>query len=494
MLKKVGMVVLALAFSMAFGATAFAQDVDAAEGTTKPGSIEISNPAKGVEYKVYKVFDATYNTANVSIAYTVMADKVNDTLPTGFTKDANGYVSGPRGTELDEDTINSIAAYIEGDSEVTSATSDGSSPLTFKNLDYGYYYVTSGQGSAVAINSTNPKASITDKNTTAPIGNLSKTVDNANINIGDTVTYTVSFTTANYEGSAQITEYTITDTLPEFLSNVSVTKIMIGNTEYKVNEEVPQFDESTKTITIPWTNEDDESIYPNSAKVEITYTAKVTDKAAIAGQGNTNTVTVNYKKGDTEGTKLLRETATIKTYAIAIKKIDDKGAALSGATFSISDIQTEAVDGKSGEYVVTGTTAEGGTDTVMSTDDNGILIVKGLKSGTAVSVNEVVAPVGYNKLASAVQVTPVASTETTTNVTKYIDENGGVTETETSTTVNYINNDLAATVAFVVNKTGTPLPSTGGMGTTLFYVVGGLLVVGAAVTMVVRKRMTGYED
>ena len=75
-----------------------------------------------------------------------------------------------------------------------------------------------------------------------------------------------------------------------------------------------------------------------------------------------------------------------------------------------------------------------------------------------------------------------------------MDENGNVTETETQTKVEVTLDNISAAVKVVVNKTGAELPSTGGMGTTLFYVLGGLLAVGAAVFLVVKKRMKQTEN
>ena len=77
----------------------------------------------------------------------------------------------------------------------------------------------------------------------------------------------------------------------------------------------------------------------------------------------------------------------------------------------------------------------------------------------------------------------------------YLDENGNTTNTQTEKTIE-VNVDIetiAATAVVVVNKAGTELPSTGGMGTTVFYVLGAVLVVGAGVLLVTKKRMSQSE-
>ena len=89
--------------------------------------------------------------------------------------------------------------------------------------------------------------------------------------------------------------------------------------------------------------------------------------------------------------------------------------------------------------------------------------------------------------------TPDKTGSITTNVTVYLDEKGDITETVTETVVNVESNDIAATAIVVVNKAGTELPSTGGMGTTLFYVFGGIMMAAAVVLLVTKKRMADAE-
>ena len=76
-------------------------------------------------------------------------------------------------------------------------------------------------------------------------------------------------------------------------------------------------------------------------------------------------------------------------------------------------------------------------------------------------------------------------------MSSYLDKSGNEVDEATAdgVTVTYANETLAADVAVVVNKTGSALPSTGGMGTTIFYVIGALLMVGAAVLLITKKRM-----
>lgn len=486
LVKRLSCLFLAIVMVMAMGITAFAQEVDSGKGGS--ASITITNAANGETYKVYKLFDATVTgTANGSIAY---QGTIPESLSAYFEADKAGNISVK--ADIDEETlVAALKAWAATQTETAKATSNGTE-LKFTGLEYGYYVVTStqGKGANITVTSTNPNASIVDKNSTPPISNLGKTVDDDNVNIGDTVTYTVSFNTANYDGSGadakQITSYIIKDTLPEFLSGATVTKITIGGTEYKVDNAVPQF--TDKTITIPWVDANNKNLYANGAEIKITYTAVVTDEAAVDGDGNTNKVTVTYTTASGTGTpdsKTAEE--TIYTYAIAIKKVSGEGADLSGAEFQLPFYVKETAD-TDGAYIYAGTTAATGLTNKLTTPDNGLLIIKGVETGTY-SITETKAPDGYNKLTSAVSVTAVKTGKTTTTYTTYIDADGNITSTETSVKVEVNDTKIAATPVVVVNKSGSELPTTGGMGTTLLYVGGIALILGAGVVMIIRKRM-----
>lgn len=517
-MKKLFALALAAIMVLAMGMTAAAQ-TEGTKPVDKPtATITINNASKGETYKVYKLFDASVTGTNGgSIAYT---GTIPETLAAYFSEDPAGNITA---TDAAKDEIGdastalqtALASWAAGQTAVATAVSDGST-LEFVGLAYGYYVVTTTQGSnALTLTSTNPDASIYDKNSTTPSVNPTdgKKVDDDDVYIGQTVNYTLTFATSNYEGSGtdakKIVSYTINDTLPNFLTNVNVTKITIKQTgeadiDYKVNDAVPQFTRvnadgtGAGTITIPWVNTDNTSLYKNGTTVEVQYSAVVGDGSAIAGDGNTNTFTLTYKvaNDDTDHNPSQNTSSeTIKTYALIIKKVDQSGNNLDGATFSVGGLQTT---GSNGVYTVTGLTADvqvaegapAATDTVMETNKDGVLIVKGVASGSY-SVTEESAPAGYNKLTDPRDVTAVATSEKTTSETVYLDENGKeVDRTQAVNIVTYENSELAAAVAVIVNLTGTLLPSTGGIGTTIFYVVGGILVVGAGILLITKKRMS----
>ena len=498
--RKLTSLLLALVMVFALATTVFAQDVPGSLGT---GSITISNAAKGETYAIYKLFKATVSADGTSIAYT---GTIPASLKTYFTADKNGYISATAdakdGESMSEGLKAALKTWAETAPATATAVSDGSA-LKFNGLYYGYYVVTTTQGDQViSVDSTMPEVTIVDKNSSTP-KDLNKIASADDVSIGDTVTYTVRFKTSNYYGAGadakEIVSYTIEDTLPDFLMDVTVTSIIVDNdgddTTTKDQANVTaQF--ANKKINIDWYDEDNNKfLYNNGATVTITYTAVVTDKAAIDGAGNTNKVTVTWttEGGNQPGPGKLEENETIFTYAIALKKVDNKGKALPDAVFQFPFYVKSTADAD-GAYIYAGTTAGEGLTNQITTPDSGVIVVKGVKSGSY-EITEVTAPAGYNKLTDPVTVKAVKTGGSSTHTTVYLDENGNITNTETDkkTEVNVDIATIAATAVVVVNKAGTELPSTGGMGTTIFYVLGAVLVVGAGVLLVTKKRMSQSE-
>lgn len=498
--KKLASLLLALVMLVSLGTAAVAEEVVCPEGGN--ATITISNPSKGETYTVYKLFDATVTgTEGGSIAYmgtvpAALADYFEANVKGNIIVKDAAYADAETKTEMSEGLRNALKTWAET-ATATAATVSNGSELKFTGLPYGYYVVTTTQGeSAVTVTSTNPTAKIVDKNSTVP-KDLVKTVDNADVNIGDTVTYTVSFKTANYSGAGtaakKIMSYTIEDTLPDFLSNVSVSSIIIDedgsdDTTDDRHDVTVQFND--KKIVLTWYDEaNSQFLYKNGAKVTLTYTAVVTDKAAIDGLGNKNEVSVSWT---TDGSQTpepgkLTDDETIYTYAIALKKVNEKGEALSGAEFQLPFYVKKAV-AADGAYVYAGTEEGEGLTNKVTTPEDGLIVVKGVKSGIY-TITEITAPAGYNLLTAPFEVTAVQTGNTQTTTTIYLDENGNITEETTETKVEVNLDNISAAVQVIVNKTGAELPSTGGMGTTLFYVLGGVLVVGAIVLLVVRKCM-----
>jgi len=489
-MKKLIALVLALALVlMAVSALA----VDAGEGG--PASITVLNALKGAKYSVIRVFNATYNTTTGTIAYTY-----NGTLTENdyFEQDAATGAITVKAAGRDASTGKLTAAAASwlkdtlGGTTVVDqyeATADGA--LEFTGLEYGYYVITStqGNGSVLTVDSTNPNAQVNDKNTTTIT--VSKDVDDANVKIGQTVNYTVTFNAPNYLGEELVTKYTIEDTLPSFLSSVTVTDLLVGTTSIKADANVTGVSTfgTGKKIEISWVDGTTPR-YASNSTITLTYSAVVTDTVDVTATGNTNTVTITPTT--TNGDKEPRQdTETIYSYVFGLKKVNDGGTALQGATFQLPFYVKQV--GSSNVYKYAGTTESAGAVNTVTTPDGGAIYIQGIATdedaggaSTTFSITETVAPAGYNKLSSSFDV--VATTERTTTVTKYYDANGKLTDTVTQTTGTETVPQAVSGFKFVINRAGTELPSTGGIGTTIFYILGGLLVVGAAVILVARRK------
>ena len=211
MMKKLFAIALVAAIVLSLGVTAMAQDVGGTQAASGKGQITISNAAKGEKYKVVKLFDASVTgTADGSIAYT---GNIPDSLSAYFTKDSAGNITATAAAGSGDNMSDGLKAALKAWAGTANdgTVSDGSE-MHFNNLDYGYYVVVTTQGEAlISVDSTNPNATVIDKNTTPPVNNLSKSADETDVYIGQTVTYTVSFNTANFDGQKQIVKYEISD-------------------------------------------------------------------------------------------------------------------------------------------------------------------------------------------------------------------------------------------------------------------------------------------
>lgn len=260
------------------------------------------------------------------------------------------------------------------------------------------------------------------------------------------------------------------------------------------------------------------SIYKSDVTIVVDYYMILDDDAIIDGAGNKNFAQYGYSpvepknetpnppsEDDKPSEKKEVDDATVYTYALAFVKIDDKGEALADAKFELPFYvkKTKAEDGSyiyafdklgDGGAYPDGYTAENCTNT-LTTPANGVITIKGVTADTY-SITETEAPEGYNKLAEPFEVEAQKTGEqtiTTTTKTIYLDAQGNVTSVDKAvTTITKHTSDSNLPVYQfmpVVNKQGTELPSTGGIGTTIFYVIGAILVLGAGILLVTRRRM-----
>ena len=112
--------------------------------------------------------------------------------------------------------------------------------------------------------------------------------------------------------------------------------------------------------------------------------------------------------------------------------------------------------------------------------DAGNATIKGLDDSIPYYLYEVKAPAGYNLLSDPV----------TFKITAGYNEDGSALEPDMPTVVVGTGTPSTTLSTNIVNKQGNTLPTTGGIGTTIFYVLGSILVLGAVILLVTRRRMS----
>lgn len=462
--KKLFAALLAAALVLAMAVPAFA-----VTNATK-GSITISNTVKDETYTIYRMFKLdSYNAESNTYSYTVESDWE------GFFKTGAGgnYITldgqnHPTWTAADENDSTTVAAFAKAalawakQKGIQSAgTQEGNgSSITFSNLDLGYYLVDSSLGALCGLNTTNPDATIKEKNEKPEIKKEVQTSagdwgSENNAKIGDIVEYKVEIKVAD---GAQ--KYTVTDTMSKGLtfnnSSLKVTANDAVTTDYTLTSTTNGF-----TLVLPETYV---STLTKGTVILVTYNATLNKDAVIDGDGNTNKVTLSY--GNHQNT--VPSEVTTKSYQFDLVKVDGTtNKLLDGAEFELADGNTKLsfVKDDDGNYRVAAAGEDGATTTI--TVKNGKVNIYGL-AGKAYTLTEIKAPDGYNKLVTSETVNLADGSKAHATFDADVYKDGGVV---------------------VKNNAGTVLPSTGGMGTTLFYVVGGGLMVAAVVLLVTKKRM-----
>ena len=474
--RKLTSLLLALVMVFALATTAFAAEAEGATPTPATGTITVANPVKDQTYTAYKIFDVVYDDQD-HYSYTI--DSSNpwyDTVAAYAATEGNGltltqvnggdtYVVTTGNGFSAPDFAAALKKAINGKAGRPLSGDAGS--VTVSGLDLGYYFVASASGALCNLTTTNPTVTIHDKNDMP----FEKTADATDVEVGQIVTYTIKGKVPDTTGFDKYT-YEITDTMSDGLTfNRNSLAVKVGSADVTAD---------TDKCTITY----DATTAPNTFKVTIkvknckvgddivvTYNATVNEKAIAVVSENKAELTYSNNPADSES-KTITPPEIVKVYSakIVIDKYEagKEGTKLPNAQFVLyKEVTSET--GKSTVYYKWNDTdkkvewvADMTAADVVKTDNNGAAYFKGLDNGDYYLV-ETKAPDGYNQLTEPHKVTVA----------------GSVTDTAKLTAI-----------AKVANSTGTELPSTGGMGTTVFYVLGFALVMGAVVLLVTKKRMS----
>ena len=479
--KKLASLLLVLVMALALTVPAFA------EGET--GSITINDAVPGQTYKAYQIlYLESYN--ETAKAYAYKANSAWETwlkTQTAYVSfDDQGYVTWVENADAAAfaKAAQVEAAKMTADATATAPAADEGkthSTVTFSDLKLGYYLVDTTLGTLCSLDTTNPSVVMEEKNEVP--ANVKTVQEDSNdawgatndADIGQTVNFKSTIT-----AQAGAENYVFHDKMSTGLTYGRVTGITLNGTAVDASNytvTAPAADGDTFDVTFTQTFCD--TLKAND-KIVISYTATLNENAKVGTEGNPNTSKLSYgDKGDAShtpsGTTPPSKTTTY-TWDVDVLKYanGNETKVLKDAEFVLLNNEktkvATVVNGKINGWVAVPAAAADGTvawlaNTVLTTDANGKIEIDGLDADTYY-LREVKAPAGYNKLKDDIQVVITGATTV----------DGKLTYTTVLAKIN--------------NNSGTELPSTGGIGTTIFYVLGSVLVLGAVVLLVTKKRMS----
>ena len=472
-MKRVTSSLLALALLLALAGTAVAED---------KGSITIDNAIVGKTYTIYRIFDLnSHNTDYSAINYTV-----SEKWTAFFAEGAPGR------TYVDIDKTYGYVVWKTGASPANFAAEaikfaadkgiahDGQAvaapgTVKFDDLALGYYLVQSDLGALCSLDTTMPNVIIKEKNSESTVekqvqeDSTGDYGDHNDADIGQTVNFRTTINVVDGDPKNYVLHDTMSAGLTFDPASVAVTigeRTLAKDTDYTL---------VANDLTDGCTFEvmfKDGVLKPNDV-VEVAYSAKVNEYAVIGGTGNDNKTHLTYSDTPKSTGERLTKTYVWQFDVFKYAMRDGKEIPLAGAQFVLyKTVNDEKFYAQVANGKITGWTDDQKYATVFETPDNGKFVIAGLDADTYY-LEETKAPDGYNRLKEPVNVVITANIASGKTVTA---------------TITY--NETATGTVRIENQTGVELPSTGGIGTTVFYVIGGLLMGVAVVLLVTRKKMS----
>lgn len=503
-MKKVMALLLSLVMVLAMSVVAFATE----EGSTTSGTYTITAPATSHQYEIYQIFTGDLHEETLS------------NLKWGV----NG--SGTLGEAVSQDVINKLTAVnTKPDTEkleVIKQYATLSNPVdTITNgatytAPAGYYLIKDKDGSVTGTDSytlyivkvvgnvtIDPKSDVPSfekkiKDTNDTEGTTTGWQDSADYDIGDDVPFKLEGTVAaNY---AQYKQYYFAfhDNEEEGLSfNKDSVRVYVDNTEITEGYTVVDNPADGCTFEVVFNDlmaaaEEYNFTVSGGSKIRVEYTSKLNEKAKIGKEGNVNSASLefsnnpNQEQGGTPDTgNTPWDNVIVFTYKVVVNKIDSSKKPLAGAAFELS----KKVNDEYTRVALVNATQNTEGKYILSNETVTKFEWKGLDDGDYM-LTEVITPAGYNTIA------PIKFTVNADHTITWEGENRNTILTSltgnaaTGDITFTANDDKTELATNVVNNKGSELPSTGGMGTTIFYVVGSILVLGAAILLITKKRMS----
>lgn len=397
-------------------------------------------------------------------------------------------------------SLEKLYLFAETDASAAKKVSDGSAVAVTK-VSVPFFVslpFTDASGKSVTDIYAYPKNSTGNVNIDKEIESVGTTTINgkqANANIGDEITYKVTYSVPVPENG--LTELKIVDTMDKGLtftneaSNITVKddkgvdgteKTLIYATDYEVT-----LDTTSNKVTIDFAKYLDSLQKNSTEEFTITYKVKLNESAVLGQTGNKNDVALVYKNyGETDSkTKTPDPDKEVKVFTYGIdllKKGEGTNTVLKEVEFKLTDGNNEIKVKQSGNAYYPSKDAD--ASSTVTTDNDGKIYIRGLKPGTY-KLTETKTNAGYVLLKDPVVIVITPSTDANEAaegvVSAYV---GGK-----KVTMNADNgSDTAIVPLTVVNSKGFDLPATGGRGIALFTIAGIAIVAAAGSLLFMRKR------
>lgn len=511
-LKKIMAVLIAAVMVFAMGITVFAADHTVSTTSTEH------------TYQIFQVFTGTVEDNQlVDLKYGQNATGTAGSAVSQADMTALAAIAEKTYTN-DQDKITDLSPYVNLNSTPIATIGKGQEKNN-ASLAEGYYVIRDYPNSlsnaetytlylfkvlsedlVITPKSDSPESvkkvqDINDSDTTPTLSDLQ---DSADYDIGDSVPYTLTFTLPSNYSEYKTYYVQFVDEMSAGLTFNNDAKIYYGaadttgtaiamtsgsSTEYSGGTKITYTIENLKTTAANLSNSD---------VITIKYTATLNKNAAINSTGNPNKYRVIFSNNPNEsgtGTPSTGETPwdvnIVFTYKTVFNKVDGDSNPLTGADFKLEKkVNGEWVDvttlgsGENKPYKTTNAVAAAeGVEAQAATQ----FTFAGLDDGEY-KLTETATPTGYN------EIEPITFTITATH--EILSDNPGLTSLtgtdgeEFNMVADTANASLSTNI---VNHSGTTLPSTGGIGTTIFYIIGGVIVLAAVIILVVRSKKSSAK-
>ena len=470
LLKKLAGMLLAMIMVLSMSTVAFA-----AHGTNdNSGSITINDAVEGHTYNAYQVLVLeSYNTDAGAYSYKANGAWKNwlESQTKYVSIDAQGYVTWVKDADVAAFAKAALAHAEEANINPVATKTADDTTVKFENLNLGYYLIDTTLGTLCSLDTAVSDVEMFEKNEQPPVKKEVKEDSTGNwgnentAEIGQTVEFR---STIGAKPGAQ--GYVLHDMMSAGLTldpnSIVATGLEKGQDANSGDYHVVTTGLSDGcTFEVVFHQSYLDTITRNT-DIVVTYSAVVNENAQVSPSANPNKTTLKYGE-DSEFETVPSETKTY-TFKVDVVKTDGDNKVLDGAQFKLYDAKTGGseialVEVSGGVYRLA---KDGETGVEYITTVKGQLKIKGFDANTNYYLEETKAPDGYNKLAERVEIA-VKEANLEASVSNDIWQLGGV---------------------HIVNKAGDLLPTTGGMGTTILYIIGGVLVIGAGAVLIIRRR------